>query len=158
MTRLFLFLSSLILGLFLWGQPAQANVDPYVRQFLRVSEPISLSANSQGEAQAFSPEQITQGKKLFEQHCANCHVGGSTLPDPLVSLSLGDLQAATPPRDNIQSLVTFLRQPMTHDGTEPSLWCREVPESWLSNPEVENLAAFVLRAAQIAPGWGQERF
>jgi photosystem II cytochrome c550 len=95
---------------------------------------------------------------LFEAHCKNCHVGGATLPDPLVSLSLEDLKDANPARDNINSLVAFQRKPMTYNGSEESFWCRPVPESWMSTAEVENLAAFVLRAAQKAPGWGTESF
>jgi photosystem II cytochrome c550 len=98
------------------------------------------------------------GKKLFELHCASCHVGGSTLPNPEVSLSLEKLKQAIPPRDTVEQLVKFMRQPMSYDGSEDSLLCREVPESWLSQAEVENLAAFILRAAEKAKGWGTANF
>lgn len=47
---------------------------------------------------------------------------------------------------------------MTYDGSQESFWCREVPESWMPQEQVENLAAFVLTAAQKAPGWGTENF
>lgn len=63
-----------------------------------------------------------------------------------------------PKRDNINALVTYLRQPMVYDGTEETLVCRQVSESWLPTPMVENIAAFILRAAEIAPGWGTETF
>lgn len=135
--------------------PAQAVVDPYVLHYLKA--PVDLPIRPD-ELRSFSVEDLSEGKILFGQHCSNCHVGGSTLPDPTVSLSLDDLRGATPPRDTISSLITYLRQPMTYDGSEETFWCRQIPESWLSQPQVEKLAGFVLRAAQVAPGWGTEKF
>jgi photosystem II cytochrome c550 len=117
-----------------------------------------LVQNAQGETRLFSSEELGRGKQLFEQNCINCHVGGNTLPDPSVSLSLADLQGATPARTTIAALVAYLRQPMTYDGSEETFWCRQVPESWLSQTQVESLAGFILRAAQTATGWGTETF
>ncbi|MFE1746454.1 photosystem II cytochrome PsbV2 [Coleofasciculus sp. H7-2] len=150
--RLFLILG-ICLGVWMVSLPAQAAAS-YVRQYLRVTEPISIDLDGQGQTRQFSAEDLSAGKQLFEQHCLNCHVGGATLPNPAVSLSLKDLNGATPPRDTINSIVAFLRQPMTYDGGEESFWCRQVPESWMARQEVETIAAFVLRAAQVAPGWG----
>lgn len=138
--------------------PAQAAVDPYITRYLKVSDPIPLELDKQGQTRLFSPEELSTGKQLFEQNCINCHVGGATLPDPSVSLSLADLEGANPRRDSIDGLVSYFRQPMTYDGSEETFWCRQVPESWLSQAQVESLAGFVLRAAQTAPGWGTERF
>jgi photosystem II cytochrome c550 len=138
--------------------PAQAAVDPYVTRYLKVTEPVALQLDDQGQTRLFSSEEISAGKALFEKNCLNCHVGGATLPDPTIPLSLKALQGATPRRDTINSLVAYLRQPMTYDGREETFWCRQIPESWLSTPEVEQLASFVLRAAQKAPGWGTETF
>jgi photosystem II cytochrome c550 len=138
--------------------PAEAAVDNYVARYLKVTEPISLQLDDQGNTRSFTPDDVSSGKRLFEKNCLNCHVGGATLPNPIVPLSQTALQGATPPRDNINSLVSYMRQPMVYDGSEPSFWCREVPESWLSQTEVENLAAFVLRAAEKAPGWGTDSF
>jgi len=137
---------------------AAADVDPYLRRYLQITEPIALEVDEQGATRDFTPQDLSQGKALFATNCLNCHVGGANLPDPQVSLSLAKLKGATPPRDNINSLVTFLRQPMTYDGSEETYWCRQVPESWMPQPEVENLAAFVLTAAQKAKGWGSENF
>ncbi len=141
------------------SQPAQAgSVDTYVLRYLDAREPVTLPLNQQGETQDFSAAQLSDGKRFFEENCKNCHVGGATLPDPTVSLSLQALQGAMPPRDSIDAIVAFLRQPMTYDGGEESLYCREVPESWLAEKELENVAAFVLRSAQKAPGWGNLSF
>jgi photosystem II cytochrome c550 len=135
-----------------------ATIDPYLTRYLHVTEPIALQLNEQGETRSFLPEDLSRGKQLFTSSCMNCHVGGATLPNPQVSLSLVKLKGATPPRDNVNTLVTYLRQPMTYDGSEETYWCRQVPESWMSQEQVESLAAFVLTAAQKAPGWGTETF
>ena len=141
-------------------QPAAlaASIDPYVVRYLHVTEPTALELNEQGETRQFSPQDLSRGKELFENNCLNCHVGGATLPDPLISLSLKKLKGANPPRNNINNLVAYFRQPMTYDGSEETYWCRTVPESWLSQEQVESLAAFILTAAQKAPGWGSETF
>ncbi len=136
-------------------QPVLAATN-YVTRYLQVTEPVPMELDAEGHTQLFSAQDMTAGKQLFEQNCLNCHVGGATLPDPTISLSLATLQGATPPRNNINSLVAYLRQPMTYDGSEESFWCRQVPESWMSQPQIQDLAAFVLRAAQKAPGWGTD--
>ncbi|MGF1498854.1 MAG: photosystem II cytochrome PsbV2 [Elainellaceae cyanobacterium] len=145
-----------------WGSlyppAALASVDPYVARYLDASTPVSLPRDATGATQEFTGEDLSQGKQLFEDSCKNCHVGGATLPDPTVSLSLADLRGATPPRDNIQNLVAFQRLPMTYDGSQESYWCRQVPDTWMNQEEIEKLAAFVLRAAQKSPGWGTSQF
>jgi photosystem II cytochrome c550 len=135
-----------------------ANVDPYVPRFLKVTEPINLLLDDSGETKSFSGEDITKGLRLFKANCINCHVGGNTLPDPEISLSLADLKAGKPRRDTIEGLVQFFRQPLTYDGTDISVVCREVSEQWLPQAETENLAAFILRAAEVAPGWATENY
>ena len=150
---------AVLLGVMLQSFPAQAAaIDRYVVRYLHVTEPIALELDGLGETRPFSPQDLSKGKQLFETNCLNCHVGGATLPDPQVSLSLTKLKSANPPRDNINSLVAYFRKPMTYDGSEETYWCREVPESWMSQSEVESLAAFILTAAQNAPGWGAETF
>lgn len=146
-----------VLSVFMVSSPAHAAVDKYVRRYL-AKEPISLDVDAKGQTKQFSPEDLSAGKQLFETNCINCHVGGATLPDPTLSLALDTLAGATPPRNNINSLVDFLREPMTYDGSEPTFWCRQVPESWMPQEQIEKLAAFVLRAAQKAPGWGTSKF
>jgi photosystem II cytochrome c550 len=140
------------------SSPALAAVDGYVIQYLKASEPVSIAVDAQGNTRDFNATELTEGKRLFENNCKNCHVGGATLPNPRVSLALKALQAATPSRDNVAALVDFQRLPMSYDGSEESYWCRQVSAEWLSNDQLEKLAAFVLRAAEVAPGWGAETF
>ncbi|MBW4694948.1 MAG: photosystem II cytochrome PsbV2 [Lyngbya sp. HA4199-MV5] len=162
MQHCFFWVRGFLLAVLVWlpfaiDSPAYA-VDAYVTRYLHVTTPIPLVLDDQGKTRLFTAAELSAGKQLFERNCLNCHVGGATLPDPTVSLSLADLQSATPQRDTISNLVTYLRQPMTHDGTEETFWCRQVPESWLSQAQIESLAGFVLRAAQKAPGWGGAEF
>lgn len=157
-TRCLLLVLSIYLSLFTVTLPAQAAIDKYVRQYLRVIEPIQMDLDGQGHTKEFSVDDFSEGKELFQNHCLNCHVGGATLPNPTESLALAKLAGATPPRDNINGLVAFMREPMTYDGSFESFFCRRVPETWMPQEQIEKLAAFVLRAAQKAPGWGTEEF
>jgi len=152
-------LCTLLLWLGLPSFPVDAaTVAPYVLRYLDAKEPVSLPLNAQGESRSFSATELSEGMQLFEENCINCHVGGSTLPNPMVPLSLEALKQATPSRNTIETLVAFMRQPMTYDGSEEELLCRQVSERWLPQPKIEELAAFVLRSAQKAPGWGSTSF
>lgn len=155
-----LWIAVFVLGSVLMATPfAQAaESDPYVSRYLQVTEPISLLLNQQGESRSFTAEDLSEGKRLFGENCKSCHVGGVTLPNPLVSLSLEDLKGATPPRNTIQGLVDFQREPLTYDGQDFGFGCRTVSERWIGTEELEKLAAFILRAAEVAPGWGVEQF
>ncbi len=157
-SRLPALLALFCLFMLVMSQPVLAGVDPYINRYLRVTEPIALPLDTSGQTRLFTPEELSTGKQLFERNCLNCHVGGSTLPNPVVSLSLTALAGATPSRDTIAALVAYMRQPMSYDGNEDNVWCREVPPSWLNSQQVESLAGFILRAAQTAPGWGRETF
>lgn len=146
------------LSILILSAPSWADADSYVRRYLNVQEPVPLVMDVEGQTRLFSAADLSLGKRFFEDNCKNCHVGGSTLPDPTAPLSLEALRKATPPRDSVLGLVAFLRQPMTYDGSEETYSCRQVPESWLSEAEAENVAAFILRSAQKAPGWGNTTF
>ena len=140
------------------GTAQAASGDRYIREFLKATDAVPVRRNDAGDSQVFSPEQLSQGKDLFKDSCINCHVGGNTLPNPAVSLSQAALQGATPSRDNLTNLIAYMRDPMSYDGSDYGYLCRQVTENWMSQPEIENLAAFILRAADVAPGWGTEQF
>ncbi len=137
------------------GATSAAVKDKYVTVNLQVRGPVELPADDAGNLKTFTPQDIYAGKKLFESNCQNCHVGGVTTPNPKISLGLARLQGATPPRDNIAGIVSFIKEPMSYDGTEPVFNCRKT--DWLKPKEADNLAAFVLRASQKARGWGTAR-
>ncbi|NEP82322.1 MAG: photosystem II cytochrome PsbV2 [Okeania sp. SIO3B3] len=137
-------------------QSAEAAVDSYVKRYLDATQPVEIKLNEQGETKKFSAEDLSTGKQIFAKNCLNCHVGGANLVNPPISLSLKKLEGATPPRDNINNLVAFFRDPMIYDGSDYTYFCRQVTENWMSQVEVEQMGAFILRAAQKAPAWGAE--
>ena len=153
-------LKILILGIvfltMITASPAEAVPDPYIAQYLKVQpdEVAVMAKNSSGTTQNFDYAALVQGKELFSQNCQTCHVGGATLTRPELPLSLVALQGATPSRDTIDALVKYMRYPLGYDGEDDNYSCREIKQSWLSDPEVEAIAAFVLRAAEKAAGWG----
>jgi photosystem II cytochrome c550 len=71
-----------------------------------------------GNTVVLTPEQVKRGKRLFNNACAICHVGGLTKTNPNVGLDIEALSLATPPRDNVKSLVAYMKDPMSYDGTD----------------------------------------
>lgn len=137
------------------GQSASADeINRYIRRDLQASEPVSIAVDEGGKTREFSPQSLERGKQLFDGSCLYCHLRGANVQFPTVSLSLKDLAGATPARDNIAGFVAYMREPMTYDGSDYTPWCRQVTESWMPSEDIEDLAAFVIRAAQKDPTWG----
>ena len=65
-----------------------------------------------------TPEQVKRGKRLFINTCSLCHIGGITKTNPNVGLDTEALNLATPPRNTIESLVDYMKNPTTFDGVE----------------------------------------
>ena len=78
----------------------------------------TVAQDSTGKTTVLTPEQVKRGKRLFNATCGACHVGGVTKTDQNVGLDPETLSLATPPRDNIDALVNFLKNPTTYDGLE----------------------------------------
>jgi photosystem II cytochrome c550 len=78
----------------------------------------TVTLDSKGTPVILSLEQVKRGKRLFNAACATCHVGGLTKTNPNVGLDVEALGLATPPRDNIGSLVSYLKDPKSYDGRD----------------------------------------
>lgn len=78
----------------------------------------TVVADSSGKTIVLTPEQVKRGKRLFNATCGACHVGGITKTNPNVGLDPEALSLATPRRDNIASLVDYMKNPTTYDGLE----------------------------------------
>jgi photosystem II cytochrome c550 len=78
----------------------------------------TVVVDSSGKTVVLTPEQVKRGKRLFNATCGACHVGGITKTNPNVGLDPEALSLATPRRDNIVSLVDFMKNPTTYDGLE----------------------------------------
>ena len=74
--------------------------------------------DSKGNTVVITPEQVKRGKRLFNNACGTCHVGGLTKTNPNVGLDTESLSLATPPRDNITALVGYMKDPTTYDGLD----------------------------------------
>ena len=78
----------------------------------------TVTVDESGNTTVLSPEQVKRGKRLFNATCGACHLGGITKTNPNVGLDPEALSLATPRRDNIASLVDYMKNPVTYDGLE----------------------------------------
>ena len=93
------------------------NVSPV--QALELDEDTrTVTLDGKGNSVVLTPEQVKRGKRLFNNACGTCHVGGLTKTNPNVGLDTESLSLATPARDNISSLVAYFKDPTTYDGLD----------------------------------------
>jgi photosystem II cytochrome c550 len=78
----------------------------------------TVAKDGSGKTIVLTPEQVKRGKRLFNATCGACHVGGITKTNPNIGLDPEALSLATPRRDNIDSLVDYLKNPTSYDGLE----------------------------------------
>ena len=78
----------------------------------------TITVDSSGTTTVLTPEQVKRGKRLFNATCGACHLGGITKTNPNVGLDPEALSFATPRRDNVSSLVDFMKNPTTYDGLD----------------------------------------
>jgi len=78
----------------------------------------TVTLDGSGKTTVLTSEQVKRGKRLFNATCGACHVGGITKTNPNVGLDPEALSLATPRRDNIASLVDYLKNPVSYDGLE----------------------------------------
>jgi|TARA_B100000780_G_scaffold274734_1_gene240198 photosystem II cytochrome c550 len=78
----------------------------------------TVTLDGKGNSVVLTPEQVKRGKRLFNNACGTCHVGGLTKTNPNVGLDTESLSLATPARDNITSLVGYFKDPTTYDGLD----------------------------------------
>lgn len=81
-------------------------------------EVLTVPLNSEGKTITLTEKQYLEGKRLFQYACASCHVGGITKTNPNLDLRTETLALATPPRDNIEGLVDYMKNPTTYDGEQ----------------------------------------
>ncbi len=78
----------------------------------------TVSLNDQGETVVLSDKQLQEGKRLFNSACSQCHAGGVTKTNQNVGLDPETLAGATPPRNSIEGLVDYMKNPTSYDGEE----------------------------------------
>jgi photosystem II cytochrome c550 len=100
----------------------------------------TIPLNAAGDSTVLSLQQVTQGKRLFNYACGQCHVGGITKTDPNVGLSPEELALANPPRNTIESLVDYMHDPTTYDGLESIAELHPSTKSTDIFPKMRNLS------------------
>ena len=107
----------ILVGSFLAALFFTTNVSPV--QALELDEDTrTVTLDGKGNNVVITPEQVKRGKRLFNNACGTCHVGGLTKTNPNVGLDTESLSLATPARDNVTSLVAYFKDPTTYDGID----------------------------------------
>lgn len=78
----------------------------------------TIPINNEGKTTVLTPEQVKRGKRLFNSSCGQCHIGGITKTNPNLGLDPEALSLATPARNNVNSLIDYMKNPTTYDGLE----------------------------------------
>lgn len=78
----------------------------------------TVTVDNKGKTIVLSLEQVKRGKRLFNASCSQCHTGGITKTNPNVGLDPESLSLANPSRNNLESLVSYMKNPTTYDGLE----------------------------------------
>jgi photosystem II cytochrome c550 len=124
----------------------------------------TVKLNPEGEEIVLSLQQAEQGKKIFNDTCSQCHLGGRTKTNPNVTLRLENLEGAYPPRDNIETLVEYFKHPMTYDGEEEITLLHPNTERSdifaemknLTDSDLKALAGYVLIQPKVrGESWGK---
>nr|YP_009397140.1 photosystem II cytochrome c550 [Thuretia quercifolia]ARW66326.1 photosystem II cytochrome c550 [Thuretia quercifolia] len=76
----------------------------------------TVQLNDSGKTTILETSQVRRGKRLFNNACAQCHNGGITKTNPNVGLDIESLGLATPARDNVISLIDYMKDPKSYDG------------------------------------------
>nr|WDA98935.1 photosystem II cytochrome c550 [Sciadococcus taiwanensis] len=126
-------------------------------------ETRTVPFNSEGQTVVLTQEQVKRGKRLFNNACSACHVGGITKTNPNVGLDPESLSFASPARDNIESLVDYMKNPTTYDGSEsiaeihPSIKSADIFPKMreLSEDDLYTIAGHILIQPKInSEKWG----
>ncbi|GAB4225941.1 MAG: photosystem II cytochrome c-550 [Stanieria sp.] len=76
----------------------------------------TVKLNEAGDEVTLSLQEVKRGQRIFVDSCSYCHKSGATKTNPNVGLGLNALANAEPPKDNIEGIVEYLKNPTTYDG------------------------------------------
>ncbi|MEO1378446.1 MAG: photosystem II cytochrome c-550 [Cyanobacteria bacterium J06635_10] len=123
----------------------------------------TVTLNEQGDTYVLSLEEVSKGKRLFNDTCSQCHAGGVTKTNQNVGLEPETLALANPSRDHIDGLVDYLKNPTTYDGEieiselHPSLKSADIFKEMrnLTEEDLEAIAGHILLQPKIVgQKWG----
>jgi photosystem II cytochrome c550 len=121
------------------------------------SATLTVPALPDGTTVTFSEKEYKSGRKLFNDSCGTCHAGGITKTNQNVGLDPETLALATPPRDSVDSLVDFMKDPTSYDGeysisdVHPSLRSSDVFVKMrdLDDNDLRLIAGYILVAPKV---------
>jgi len=142
------------------GDAVAAELDEAIR---------TIPLNAEGDNFVLSLEQIARGRRQFNYACGTCHVGGITKTNPTVGLDPDSLAGALPPRDNLDALVAYLKEPTTYDGltdisqVHPSKKSADIFPKMrsLTEEDLESISGYILLQPRVIGdmwGAGKTRF
>jgi photosystem II cytochrome c550 len=124
---------------------------------------LTVPLNGDGDTITLTRTQYDEGKQLFINACATCHIGGVTKTNPSIDLAPETLALANPRRDTVEGLVDYMKDPTTYDGEEsiaeihPSLKSSDIFPKMrnLTEDELVNIGGYVLVEPKIlGDKWG----
>lgn len=130
---------------------------------LWTSEQLTVPANPDGASVTFTDQEIKAGRKLFNNSCGECHAGGITKTNHNVGLDPETLSLATPPRDNVEALVDYMKDPTSYDGeysiadVHPSIRSSDIFVKMrdLDDNDLRLMAGYILTAPKVqGMQWG----
>ena len=123
----------------------------------------TIPLDNSGTTIVLTREQVKRGKRLFNNSCGQCHVGGLTKTNPNLGLEPDALSLATPPRDNVNALIDYMKNPTTYDGlesiaeTHPSIKSADIFPKMrsLSDEDLFDIAGHILLQPKLSSEkWG----
>ncbi|EAQ69474.1 cytochrome c-550 [Synechococcus sp. RS9909] len=124
---------------------------------------LTVPADASGDQVTFSEQEIKTGRKIFNTSCGTCHAGGITKTNHNVGLDPETLALATPARDNVDSLVDYMKDPTSYDGeysiadVHPSMRSSDlfVQMRDLTDDDLRLIAGYILVAPKVQGNqWG----
>lgn len=119
--------------------------------------------NDQNSTYVLTIKEVKEGKRLFSFACADCHLGGVTKTNQNVGLDPETLALATPPRNNLEGIVDYLKNPTTYDGEieiselHPSTKSADIFTEMrnLTDEQLKEIGGYILTQPKVAgKQWG----
>lgn len=150
----FAFLVGVIYTLFSSNSVSAIDLDENTR---------TIPLDNSGTTVVLTTDQVKRGKRLFNNSCGQCHVGGITKTNPNLGLEPDALSLATPARDNVNALVDYMKNPTSYDGLEsiaelhPSIKSADIFPKMrsLSDEDLFDIAGHILLQPKLSSEkWG----
>ncbi|MCT0225777.1 photosystem II cytochrome c-550 [Synechococcus sp. CS-1328] len=121
------------------------------------ADTLTVPVSADGSSVTFSEREFKTGRKLFNDSCGTCHAGGITKTNQNVGLDPETLALATPPRDSVDALVDYMKDPTSYDGeysisdVHPSLRSSDVFVKMrdLDDEDLRLIAGYILVAPKV---------